>query len=242
MTSLSADLDLLLLSELNPDTCTAKSAAAGMADESLSWQAIPGDDFFLMVEGYGPTTGTYTLSVTCECLANPCRPASIIAVGGDRTEPAAATRPASGLVTAAPTGARRAPRTARHQGAGKSMAPDTAMETRRSVASTACWLPNPAATRPAISWDMARPGPRTPARSCRPAFHATRMLKRPICLKRPNASNEPRPENGPFPQLMRCLLSDQNLVSMRSATPNSPGTSCIMPSGPCTTPRQLPNI
>jgi len=71
MTSLSADLDLLLLSELNPDTCTAKSAAAGMADESLSWQAIPGDDFFLVVEGYGPTTGTYTLSVTCECLAEP---------------------------------------------------------------------------------------------------------------------------------------------------------------------------
>ncbi len=81
ISSLSADLDLLLLSEPDPATCTHKSTALGMADESLTWQAIPGADFYLVIEGYGAATGTYTLHVNCECLTEPL-PTCLESCGG----------------------------------------------------------------------------------------------------------------------------------------------------------------
>jgi PKD repeat protein len=71
LSGLSADLDLLLLTALDPTKCAARSVAAGTADESLTFEAAPGSVHHLVVEGYGEAASAYALALTCTCKIEP---------------------------------------------------------------------------------------------------------------------------------------------------------------------------
>lgn len=70
LSGLSADLDLLVLSECSPWACRA--AASTPQDlqhgtEALSVESLAGVKYFVVVDGYGEEQGSYTLDVACAC-------------------------------------------------------------------------------------------------------------------------------------------------------------------------------
>jgi hypothetical protein len=71
LTSLTVDLDLLLLTELKPNSCRGKSIKTGTGAEQIIFEAAPGSDNYLIIESYAGATGTYTLNLTCECVVVP---------------------------------------------------------------------------------------------------------------------------------------------------------------------------
>lgn len=71
LTNLTVDLDLLLLTELKPNSCKGKSIKTGTGAEQIVFEATPGSDNYLVVESYAGATGAFTLNLTCECVVVP---------------------------------------------------------------------------------------------------------------------------------------------------------------------------
>ena len=67
LTGMSADLDLLILEGANcyPDTCITAGANAGTADESVTFVAVAGVDYRIVVDGYAGATSVYTVEISC---------------------------------------------------------------------------------------------------------------------------------------------------------------------------------
>ncbi len=76
LTDLSADLDLFALSApggvCSGSNCDAFSASSGLASESLTFTASAGEAYFLVVDGYADSVGSYQIAVSC---APACAPA-----------------------------------------------------------------------------------------------------------------------------------------------------------------------
>jgi hypothetical protein len=70
VTGLTADLDLLLLTPpidlCDSASCTHSSVNGGTSDESLTFSAVAGNTYYLVVDGYMGAESGYTISVGCE--------------------------------------------------------------------------------------------------------------------------------------------------------------------------------
>ncbi|MBI4917257.1 MAG: hypothetical protein HY825_15575 [Acidobacteria bacterium] len=65
--NLDVDLDLLLLPDCAPESCTAASSTPFTHDELIEFTAVAGTDYFVVVDGYDGTAGRYTIEVDCSC-------------------------------------------------------------------------------------------------------------------------------------------------------------------------------
>ncbi len=72
LTGLSADLDLMIMPEdtagnpdCNPNNCTHYSAASGTSNESVTFTATAGQNYFIAVDGKNGASGNYRLDVNC---------------------------------------------------------------------------------------------------------------------------------------------------------------------------------
>ena len=68
LTDLDADLDLLLLSEgeiCRASNCLDYSDNSGSSDESITFDAVAGQTYYLVVDGYAGAVGEYTISLDC---------------------------------------------------------------------------------------------------------------------------------------------------------------------------------
>ena len=62
LSDLEADLDLMVLDTCSPESCI------GYVDSTGYFDAEPGAEYYLAVDGYGGAVSNYTLTVTCECV------------------------------------------------------------------------------------------------------------------------------------------------------------------------------
>jgi hypothetical protein len=99
LTDLSADLDLIILRGTvctGQADCVASSKTRGTGDEKVVLNAVAGEDYLVVVEGYDGAAGSFTLTVGCDN----CKPIRDLdcnmTLVGD-TSGAAATRYVSGF-------------------------------------------------------------------------------------------------------------------------------------------------
>ena len=67
LSGFSADLDLLLLEgeSCDPDTCIADSAGGGTTPEELTFQAVAGTTYRIVVDGFAGATSSFDISLDC---------------------------------------------------------------------------------------------------------------------------------------------------------------------------------
>ncbi len=65
LSEMSADLDLLLLDSCNPADCTRFSNT--YVDERIAFSATPGEDYYIVVDGFDGAAGSFTLELTFDC-------------------------------------------------------------------------------------------------------------------------------------------------------------------------------
>jgi hypothetical protein len=75
MTPSSGDLDLFLLEDqgqgCDPQSCLQQSVAGGTSTESVSTYAMPGQVYYVVVDGWSGTVSSYQIRVTCQSAGGP---------------------------------------------------------------------------------------------------------------------------------------------------------------------------
>lgn len=74
--NLSADLDLFLLDDCNENTCITASTRAETEEEAIIFEAFTNREYFIVVDGFNGSVGTYDLAMSCleyiPCTDPPC--------------------------------------------------------------------------------------------------------------------------------------------------------------------------
>ncbi|MCC6689241.1 MAG: PKD domain-containing protein [Saprospiraceae bacterium] len=79
LSDLYADLDMFILDNCDPNSAcgpTSKPRVShnpGSQDESITFDAVKGEDYYIVIDGWDGVTSTYTLEILCTpILCNPC--------------------------------------------------------------------------------------------------------------------------------------------------------------------------